>query len=144
LPGAYDVIPNGVLVPPAADPSNRDHTVVFIGRHDPRKGLSVLLTAWPEIHRRTGAQLRVVGADPLAVRLLLSRHRVPEQGIDVLGFLARRISPQSCCGRGCFGGAGWHGELRRSVDARVACAVPVVSSDIAGYRDVMTDETGLP
>ena len=24
-----------------------------------------------------------------------------------------------------------------------ACAVPVVSSDIAGYRDVMTDETGL-
>jgi glycosyltransferase involved in cell wall biosynthesis len=24
-----------------------------------------------------------------------------------------------------------------------ACAVPVISSDIAGYRDVMTDETGL-
>ena len=24
-----------------------------------------------------------------------------------------------------------------------ACAVPVVSSDIDGYRDVMTDETGL-
>ena len=38
LPGAYDVIPNGVLVPPEADSADREHSVVFIGRHDPRKG----------------------------------------------------------------------------------------------------------
>ena len=35
------MIPNGVLIPEHADPSDRDHTVVFIGRHDPRKGLPV-------------------------------------------------------------------------------------------------------
>jgi len=144
LPGAYDVIPNGVLVPPAADPGDREHSVVFIGRHDPRKGLPVLLNAWPEIHGRTGARLRVVGADPLAVRLLLSRHRVPETGIDVLGFLSQddltakllrtKVLAAPSIGMESFGMV-----LTRAF----ACAVPVVASDIDGYRDVMTDEAGL-
>ena len=89
LPGEYELVPNGVLIPPEADPAGREHRVVFAGRHEPRKGLQVLLRAWPEIHRRTGARLRVVGADPLAVRLLLTRLRVPDAGIDVLGFLSQ-------------------------------------------------------
>ena len=72
-PGDYEVIPNGVPIPPTAEPGRRDDTVVFVGRHDPRKGLEVLVRAWPEIRRRTGARLRIVGADPLAVRLLLTR-----------------------------------------------------------------------
>lgn len=144
LPHAYDVVPNGVLLPPAADPADREHSVVFIGRHDPRKGLPVLLNAWAEIHRRTGARLRVVGADPLAVRLLLSRHRVHEAGIDVLGYLSQedltaellrtKVLAAPSIGMESFGMV-----LTRAF----ACAVPVVSSDIAGYRDVMTDETGL-
>ncbi len=144
LPGEYDVIPNGALVPPAAEPAGREHNVVFIGRHDPRKGLYVLLEAWPEIHRRSGARLRVVGADPLAVRLLLARHRVDEAGIDVLGFLTQeeltaellraKVLAAPAVGMESFGMV-----LTRAF----ACAVPVVSSDIAGYRDVMTDETGL-
>lgn len=144
LPGDYEVIPNGALVPPVAEPAGREHTVVFIGRHDPRKGLHILLEAWPEIHRRTGARLRVVGADPLAVRLLLSRHRVPDAGIDVLGFVTQedltaellraKVLAAPAVGMESFGMV-----LTRAF----ACAVPVVSSDIAGYRDVMTDETGL-
>ena len=144
MPAAYDVIPNGVLVPTSADSAGREHTIVFIGRHDPRKGLPVLLNAWPEIHRRTGARLRIVGADPLAVRLLLSRHRVSEQGIDVLGFLSQedltaellrtKVLAAPSIGMESFGMV-----LTRAF----ACAVPVVASDIAGYRDVMTDETGL-
>jgi phosphatidylinositol alpha-mannosyltransferase len=144
LPAAYDIIPNGVLVPPAAEPTDRDHTVVFIGRHDPRKGLPVLLKAWPEIHHRTGARLRVVGADPLAVRLLLTRNRISEEGIDVLGFLSQddltaellrtKVLAAPSIGMESFGMV-----LTRAF----ACAVPVVSSDISGYRDVMTDETGL-
>src|SRR5205823_8534624 len=88
LPGDYTVVPNGVLVPPHADPANREHRVVFIGRHEPRKGMHVLLRAWPEIHRRTGARLRLVGADPLAVRLVLNRERVRDEGIDILGVLS--------------------------------------------------------
>jgi phosphatidyl-myo-inositol alpha-mannosyltransferase len=87
LPGDYEIVPNGVLIPPAADPAGREHRVVFVGRQEARKGLPVLLRAWPELRRRTGARLRVIGADPLAVRLLLTRLRVPDDGIDILCFL---------------------------------------------------------
>ena len=34
----------------------------------------MLLRAWPEIRRRTGARLRLIGTDPLQYRLLHSRH----------------------------------------------------------------------
>ncbi|HLE99661.1 MAG TPA: glycosyltransferase family 4 protein, partial [Gaiellaceae bacterium] len=89
LPGEYEVIPNGVLVPRDAPPGAREHRIVFAGRQEPRKGLQALLRAWPEIHRRTGLRLTVAGADPLAVRLLLARLRVPEDGLDVVGFLSQ-------------------------------------------------------
>ena len=140
----YDVIPNGVQIPLHADPGNRLNHVVFIGRHDPRKGMPVLLEAWPEVHRRTGARLRLVGADPLAVRLLLTRGRVPEAGIDVLGWLgddeltsellAARALTAPSTGRESFGMV-----LTRAF----ACATPAVASDIPGYRAVMTPQTGL-
>src|SRR5439155_782856 len=90
LPGAYEVIPNGVVMPEVADPGGRENRIVFVGRHEPRKGLHVLLSAWPEIRRQTGARLRIVGADPLQVRLLLTRHRIPDEGIDALGFVSEQ------------------------------------------------------
>ena len=34
LPGEYTIVPNGVLVPPHADPAGREHRIVFIGRHE--------------------------------------------------------------------------------------------------------------
>jgi phosphatidylinositol alpha-mannosyltransferase len=144
LPASYDVIPNGAIIPPAAEPRGREQRVVFIGRHDPRKGLSVLLEAWPDIHRRSGARLRLVGADPLAVRLLLSRHRVSETGIDVLGFVSQddlttellqaKLLVAPAMGMESFGMV-----LTRAF----GCAVPVVASDIPGYRDVVTGDTGV-
>jgi phosphatidylinositol alpha-mannosyltransferase len=57
LPGEYEVIPNGVAMPQVADPGERENRIVFVGRHEPRKGLQVLLRAWPEIRRQTGARL---------------------------------------------------------------------------------------
>ena len=63
---------------------------MFAGQQEkPRKDLQVLLRAWPEIRRRTGLRLTVAGADPLAVRLLLTHTRVPDEGIDVVGFLSQ-------------------------------------------------------
>ena len=145
LPGEYEVVPNGVLIPPGADPAGREHRVVFAGRHEPRKGLQVLLRAWPEIHRRTGARLRVVGADPLAVRLLLTRLRVPDTGIDVLGFLSQEdltaeLSSAKALVAPSLGGESFGMVLTRAF----ACATPVVASDIPGYRDVMTPDTSVP
>jgi phosphatidylinositol alpha-mannosyltransferase len=144
LPGEYTIVPNGVLVPEHAEPSGREHRVVFIGRHDPRKGMPVLLRAWPEIHRRTGARLRLVGADPLAVQLLLARHRVPSDGIDVLGFLPQEDLTRELLRAKALVAPSMGQESFGMVLTRAfACAVPVVASDIPGYRAVMTDDTGV-
>ena len=51
LPGDYEIVPNGVLIPERVDPGGREHTITFAGRQEPRKGLQVLLRAWPEIQR---------------------------------------------------------------------------------------------
>jgi phosphatidylinositol alpha-mannosyltransferase len=141
LPGEYELIPNGVLIPPSADPAGRSHRVVFVGRQEPRKGLQVLLRAWPELRRRTGAELRVIGADPLAVRLLLTRLRVPDDGIEILGFLdqdalTRELLEAKALVAPSLGGESFGMVLTRAW----ACATPVVASDILGYREVLTDE----
>jgi phosphatidylinositol alpha-mannosyltransferase len=144
IPGEYEVIPNGVLIPPEADPGRREHRIVFIGRHDPRKGLPIMLQAWPEVHRQTGARLRLVGADPLAVGLLLARNHVSEDGIDILGFLSQEALTDELLAAKALAAASIGMESFGMVLTRAfACATPVVASDIAGYRAVMTPETGL-
>jgi phosphatidylinositol alpha-mannosyltransferase len=144
LPGKYEVIPNGVAMPGQAEPAGRENSIVFVGRHEPRKGLQVLLRAWPEIRRRTGARLRVLGADPLQVRLLLARLRIPEDGIDPLGFVQEDERTRELLAAKAFVAPSLGGESFGMVLTEAfACATPVVASDISGYRDVMTPETGL-
>ena len=144
LPGDYEIVPNGVLIPSSADPGGREHTITFAGRQETRKGLQVLLRAWPEIHRRTGARLQVCGSDPLAVRLLLTRLRVPDEGIDILGFLPQEaltalLSRTKALVAPSLGGESFGMVLTRAY----ACALPVVASDIPGYREVLTPEAAV-
>jgi phosphatidylinositol alpha-mannosyltransferase len=144
LPGDYEVIPNGVLIPPHADAGGREHRLVFAGRQEPRKGLQILLRAWPGIRGRTGARLRIAGADPLAVRLLLTRERISDEGIDVLGFLDQDAFTAELLAAKALVAPSLGGESFGMVLTRAfACATPVVASDIAGYRDVMTPEAGV-
>jgi len=144
VPGEYDIVPNGVLIPDHVSPGKREHTITFAGRQEQRKGLQVLLRAWPEIRRRTGARLQVCGADPLAVRLLLSRLRVPDQGIDILGFLSQEeltalLTRTKALVAPSLGGESFGMVLTRAF----ACGLPVVASDIPGYREVLTAETAV-
>jgi phosphatidyl-myo-inositol alpha-mannosyltransferase len=144
LPGEYEVLPNGVLVPDDAPAGDREHRIVFAGRHEPRKGLQVLLRAWPEIRRRTELRLTVAGADPLAVRLLLTRLGVSDDEIDVVGFLSQEdltatllrskalVAPST--GQESFGMV-----LTRAF----ACALPAVASDIPGYREVLDESASV-
>jgi phosphatidylinositol alpha-mannosyltransferase len=144
LGGEYTIVPNGVFVPEQADPSARENRVVFIGRHEPRKGMQVLLRAWPEIHRRTGARLRLVGADPLAVRLVMSREKVPDRGIDILGVLSDDELTDELLAAKTLVASSLGGESFGMVLTRaLACAVPVVASDIPGYRAVVDPDIGV-
>jgi len=141
----WEIVPNGVLIPGRAEPGGREHTVVFAGRHEPRKGLHVLLRAWPEIRRRTGARLAVAGADPLAVRLLLSRLGVSDEGIDVVGFLSQEELTDLLCSTKALVAPSLGAESFGMVLTRAfACSTPVVASDIEGYREVVTPETAVP
>ncbi len=142
--GPFEIIPNGVALPPAPDPGNREQRVVFIGRHEPRKGLTVLLRAWPEVARQTGARLRLIGADPLSVRFLLRRLDVAEDTIDILGIvptetLIEEVSRAKALAAPSVGGESFGMVLTQAF----ASATPIVASDIAGYREVASPETGV-
>jgi phosphatidylinositol alpha-mannosyltransferase len=140
--GDFELIPNGVEIPGGIDPGSRADRIVFAGRHDPRKGLPVLLRAW-SLLRGSGTRLRVLGADPLAVRLLLARLRMSEDGIDILGFVddetltgelaAAKLLVAPSLGNESFG---------MVITRAFACATPVVASDIAGYREILTEDAG--
>jgi phosphatidyl-myo-inositol alpha-mannosyltransferase len=141
LPGDYRVIPNGVLIPDDAEPANRDHAVVFIGRHDPRKGLPTLLRAWPRIHAATGARLRLIGTDPLQYRLLHARLHFDEAGIDVLGIVTNEVRTHELERAKLSVTPALGGESFGLVLAEAfACATPAVASDIPGYAAVATPE----
>jgi phosphatidylinositol alpha-mannosyltransferase len=144
LPGEYEVIPNGVLVPESAPAGGREHRIVFAGRQEPRKGLHILLRAWPQIRRRSGLRLTVAGADPLAVRLLLTRLRISDEGIDVVGFLSqdeltRTLLEAKALVAPSLGQESFGMVLTRAF----ACSLPAVASDIPGYREVLEAEASV-
>lgn len=141
LPGEYRVIPNGVLIPDSVNPADRDHAVVFVGRHDPRKGLPTLLRAWPRIHAATGARLRLIGTDPLQYRLLHARLRFDEAGIDVLGIVTNDVRTRELLRAKLSVTPALGGESFGLVLAEAfACATPAVASDIPGYAAVARPE----
>jgi phosphatidyl-myo-inositol alpha-mannosyltransferase len=142
--GPFEVIPNGVELPPEADPGNRNGDVVFIGRNEPRKGLPVMLRAWPRVHAATGVRLRLVGADPVSVRWLARRNGFSLEGVDLLGGvyeddLTAELLSASLLAAPSLGGESFGMVLTRAF----ACATPVVASDIEGYAQVAGPETGI-
>jgi phosphatidyl-myo-inositol alpha-mannosyltransferase len=143
--GPFDVVPNGIDLPPATDPGGRNGNIVFIGRNEPRKGLPVLLRAWPEIREQTGARLRLIGADPISIRWLARRRGFSLDGVDLLGGvhedeLTEELQAASLLVAPSLGGESFGMVLTRAF----SCGTPVVASNIEGYAQVADhDETGI-
>src|SRR5204862_2472610 len=95
--------------------------------------------------RETGTRLSVCGADPLRVKLLINQLRIDDDGIDVRGFLPQGEYTDELLRAKALVAPSLGGESFGIVLVRaLACATPVVASDIPGYRDVMTPETAVP
>lgn len=141
--GPFEVIPNGVVIGEEPDYANREHVALFVGRHEPRKGLQVILRAWPEIAAQTGARLRVIGADPLAVRFLMRRLDVSDECIDLLSIvptaeLTRQLRSAKVLVAPSIGGESFGLVLAEAF----AAGTPAVASEIPGYVEVADETTG--
>jgi phosphatidyl-myo-inositol alpha-mannosyltransferase len=142
--GPIEVIPNGIFLPERFDAGGRNGNVVFIGRNEKRKGLEVLLRAWPEVAATTNARLRVVGADPLSVRWLARRQALSLERVDLLGGLSEEeltaeLEAASLLCAPALGGESFGMVLTRAF----ATATPAVASDIEGYAAVADESSSV-
>ncbi len=145
LGGDYQVLFNGIEVDrftgvppwPTTGP-----TVLFLGRHEERKGLAVLLDAWrrlvdvgPDVGPGGGAPvLWVAGDGPETAQLM---RRSPEsESVRWLGIVdeeekVRRLLGADALAAPALGGESFGLVLLEGMAARTV----VVASDIDGYRD---------
>jgi phosphatidyl-myo-inositol alpha-mannosyltransferase len=134
LGGACQVLPNGVDVErfAKADPwPAEERAILFVGRHEPRKGLEVLLEAFASLER--GVALWVVGEGPETARL---RAGSPP-GVQWLGRISDAELARRLRAAAAFCAPSLHGESFGVVLLEaMAAGTPVVASDIPGYRDV--------
>jgi len=136
--GDYRVLFNGIeaasFAPPA--PRERERVVFFVGRHEERKGLGVLLRAMSSLPR--DVRLWVASDGPQTAELRAAYANDPR--IEWLG----RISDEDKIDRlqrcAVFCAPSLHGESFGVVllEAMAALA-PVVASNLDGYRNVATD-----
>ena len=136
LGGTYEVLFNGIEVDrfASAEPSPTDGpTIFFVGRHDPRKGLAVLIEALallpPEVRLW-------IGGDGPQTRELQARS-AGDPRITWLGRIdetekARRLRGASVFCAPSLGGESFGVVLLEAM----AAGVPVVASDLTGYRAV--------
>jgi phosphatidyl-myo-inositol alpha-mannosyltransferase len=145
FPGDYKVIPNGVDVArfasavPIARWQDGTPNVLFVGRHEPRKGLLDLLKAH-RILRKTGSESRllIVGSGPQERE---ARRYVATRGLNGVEFLGRVSDTEKA-------------QLYRTADVyaspatggesfgivlleAMAAGTPIVCSDIHGYKGVV-------
>jgi len=138
LGGACKVLPNGVEVERFAKaepwPSARP-AILFLGRHEDRKGLAVLLDAFAGLER--DAVLWVAGEGPQTEQL---RAR-GIANVEWLGRIDDDERARRLRGAAVFCAPSVRGESFGIVLLEaMAASVPVVASDIPGYRDVARTE----
>jgi phosphatidyl-myo-inositol alpha-mannosyltransferase len=148
FPGPIEVVPNGVDVerfrpglPRLERYRDGAPTILFVGRHDPRKGLPELVRACARLaEERLPFRLVVVGDGAL-------RRRVERMAMGALGDHVRfegRVEhvdlPRYYASADVFCSPARGGESFGMVLVEaMAAGVPVVASDLPGYRTVLTD-----
>lgn len=153
FPGTYAIIPNGVDIDffRHATPLTRwrdgRFNLLFVGRLEPRKGLRYLLQAFKQVKAALpSARLLVVGAFGKAERRPYVRylHHYGVRGVHFIGGVseADKARYYRSADLFCAPSTGFE-SFGMVLTEAMAAGVPLIASDIAGYRDVIQHkETG--
>jgi phosphatidylinositol alpha-mannosyltransferase len=140
--GHYRIVPNGVTLPAGGVPAPPTRgpkdplRIVFVGQAVERKGLPVLLRAFEALRGQVPAELTIVGSTGEEIAPLL----VDATGVDALGRVDDAARQAAIAGADVLAAPSLGGESFGMVLTEAfAAGRPVVASDIAGYRDVVTD-----
>ena len=122
------VIPNAVEVGTVPDVDRVATRVAFVGRDDARKGLDVLLEAWPG----------VVAAIPDAELVVIGTDRTDRPGVRFLGRIADADKMAALAGAAVFCAPNLGGEsFGITLVEAMAAGCRVVASDLPGFREVL-------
>lgn len=141
----WTIVPNGIDLdlfnPHAPLPPgiNRDvPTILFLGRFDPRNGLTTLFDAYRKMKgRNREAQIVVVGDGPLRNHYFRAANGDP--GITFVGaVLGSR--PSYYAHSAIYACPTTKASFGITLLESMACETPVVCSDIPGFRDVVKHE----
>lgn len=139
LGGEYVVLFNGIEVDlwAKAEPwPTEAPTILFVGRHEPRKGLDVLLAALERLPGDVRLWVAGEGPDTAALR----RRHGHDPRIEWLGRIGDVEKRRRMAGAHVFCAPALRGESFGIVLLEaMAARTPVVASDIDGYRNVATD-----
>ncbi|MDE3132287.1 MAG: glycosyltransferase family 4 protein, partial [Acidobacteriota bacterium] len=141
--GRYRVIPNGVgLDRDALDetlaqrPTDPTLKLVFVGQAVERKGLPLLLRAFEALREHIPTELTVIGPSEAELAPLL----IDARGVRALGKVDDDVKHRELAAADVLAAPSLGGESFGMVLTEAfASGTTVVASDIAGYRDVVTD-----
>jgi phosphatidylinositol alpha-mannosyltransferase len=150
FPGDYRIIPNGVDLSRfgrayrmSEDDPNRPPTILFVGRLDKRKGFQILLDAYIRLKPDYPClRLQVVG--PFGPRECTPYQKIAEAqhvtGIEFVGYVSPERLPTFYHQADifCAPSLGYESFGIVLLEA-MAAGLPVVASNIAGYRTVLSD-----
>jgi phosphatidylinositol alpha-mannosyltransferase len=156
--GRYTIVPNGVHVDAEAlaervggpDISGTELAggevvidaaaplkLLFVGQAVTRKGLPLLLRAFEALREHVPAELTVIGPSPEEIAPLM----MDATGIRVLGKVSDNVKQEALAAADVLVAPSLGGESFGMVlTEAMAAGTTVVASDIAGYRDVVTDD----
>ena len=139
IPGDYEVLFNGVEIDRFKSATARpggERAIFFCGRHEPRKGLDVLLAAHARLPR--DVRLWIASDGPDTARLQEEYSGDPR--IEWLGRVSDDEKIARLKGAAVFCAPSLHGESFGVVLIEaMAAGTPVVASALDGYRNVATD-----
>jgi len=145
--GRYRIIPNGVhLDQDALDQALVDHDsrtvdhplrIVFVGQAVERKGLPLLLRAFEALREHIPTELTVIGPSEEEMAPLM----IDARGVRALGKVDDQTKRAELQRADVLAAPSLGGESFGMVLTEAfATGTTVVASDIAGYRDVVTDD----